>query len=90
MARVRYEALPGWRVGGLEASLRKPADAPRGYTRNTVITEWLTLNCRGDWGSVADSRFVRVRFADPEDWARATARFPGPGRDVLEEGAAGV
>jgi hypothetical protein len=75
MSRVRFEELPGGKAGGAEASFRKPPAPPPGYTGNTVITEWLTLHCRGDWGSLSDGAFVRVRFADPADCDRAAARF---------------
>jgi hypothetical protein len=75
MPRVRVEELPGDEAGGMSATFRKPTSPPQGYTGNTVITEWLTLHCRGDWGSLSDGAFVRVRFADPEDCARAKARF---------------
>jgi hypothetical protein len=75
MPRVRFGALPGRSAGGAEITVRKPQQAPPGYTANTVITEWLTLNCHGDWGSVSDGPFVRVRFAEAEDCARARVRF---------------
>lgn len=75
MARVRYEELDG--RARARATLLKPSPAPAGYTGNTAVTEWLILNCRGDFGSVSDGHAVRVRFADPEDCARALARFGG-------------
>jgi hypothetical protein len=75
MPRVRFEELPGGAADRSEAALRKPQPPPAGYTGNTAITEWLTLHCRRDWGSISDGPVVRVRFADPEDCARARERF---------------
>ena len=38
----------GWTLGGW---ILKSPTAPSGYTPNTVVTEWRTLNCRGPWAS---------------------------------------
>jgi hypothetical protein len=75
VGRVRFQKGESQGVGWSEARLPKPPTAPAGYTRNTLITEWLTVTCRGDWASHATSRELRVRFADPEDRLRAVARF---------------
>jgi hypothetical protein len=75
MARIRLGEAAAGDAGFLAASLRKPSEIPRGYTGNTVITEWLTLNCRGDWASWSHGARVTVRFADARDRERALARF---------------
>lgn len=74
MSRARYKELAS---GLASAALLKPAPPPGGYTGNTAITEWLTLNCRDRWASFSDGPVVRVRFVDPEDCARALERFGG-------------
>lgn len=75
MARVRFKDIED-RADWLEVRLRKP-EPPAGYTGNTVITEWLTVNCRGDWASKVERQLLRVRFADLADRDRAVARFGG-------------
>lgn len=77
MARVPYDQLSGAAGRGLQAAFRKPMAPPSGYTPNTVITEWLTLHCRGDWASLSDGPVVRVRFTVAADHAAARARFGG-------------
>jgi hypothetical protein len=86
MSRVRFQSKGEQPSSWSEAWLPKPAASP-GYTGNTVVTEWLTLNCRGDWASRATASALQVSFADPEDRARAVARFgeagaPGTVRSV--------
>jgi hypothetical protein len=63
-----------------ECALAKPPAPPPGYTRNTVVTDWLTLNCRGDWASRGGRGSILVRFADPDDLRRARAQFPAAAR----------
>lgn len=58
--------------------MAKPPAAPPAYTGNTVVTEWLTLNCRGDWASRGGRGSILVRFADADDLRRARQRFPAP------------
>ncbi|MCR5879439.1 hypothetical protein [Phenylobacterium sp. J367] len=67
--------------GFWQARLRKPASAPPGYTRNTVVTEWLTLNCRGDWSSHSGTASLRVRFRSRDDLERALEMFGGARSD---------
>lgn len=76
MPRVRFEDVEAHASTLREARFRKAARPPEGYTGNTFITEWLTLNCKGNWGSQADNRSVHVRFADPDDHVRALAALP--------------
>jgi hypothetical protein len=87
---VRFQKENYGLAGWSEAWLPKPAP-PAGYTGNTVITEWLTVNCQGDWASPAGARALHVRFADADDRARAVARFgelsgSGKGRGVPTRG----
>jgi hypothetical protein len=42
---------------------------------DTVVTEWLTLNCRGLWACRGLGERVEVRFADTDDAARVRAHF---------------
>lgn len=66
LGRTYYEARI--RTSGLPRS--------KGYTANTVVTEWLTLNCAGDWASTSLSgRAIVVRFFEAADFERARARF---------------
>jgi hypothetical protein len=87
--RVRFpEAVRlGWRWCG---QVVKPAEAPPGYTPNTVVTEWLTLNCLGAWASEGHSDRLYVRFAREEDARRAREHFSALDlwRDGGREGAA--
>jgi hypothetical protein len=62
----------GWSLGGW---ILKSPTAPSGYTPNTVVTEWLTLNCRGDWACRGLGDRIEVRFDDAEDAERARAFF---------------
>lgn len=80
MARVRFDDNAVRATGWVEARLVKPLRPLPGYTANTTITEWLTVNCRGAWASKAQGRSLRVRFADPEDRDRAVARFGAAAR----------
>lgn len=72
MPRVIFHHLTEARPD-LEAALPKPRQAPPGYSRTSYVVEWLTLNCRADWGSVARTHDVLVRFTDREDRERAVA-----------------
>lgn len=77
-ADVRLE----WRMTGSgdgfgEARLRKPSVPPPGYTRNTVVTEWLVLNCAGDWASRSEQGSLQVRFREVGDMLRALEQFGG-------------
>jgi hypothetical protein len=74
--RLEWRATEG-KTAFLQAVIRKPAEAPPGYTGNTVVTEWLTLNCRGDWSSQSEPTLLRVRFARRDDMERAFAVFGG-------------
>jgi hypothetical protein len=72
--RVRFEAAaqlnwPRW------GRIRKPVDVPPGYTGNTVITEWLTLNCAGPWASKRSQFWLDVLFSAEADAERAIAVF---------------
>lgn len=66
------ETDPFW-----EARVRKPDVAPAGYTRHTLVTEWLTLNCSGDWACRSGAASLTVRFRRPEDLERTLSRFGG-------------
>lgn len=74
MPRVRFELLDP-SSGVQEVVLPRPHGAPDGYTPIILLTEWLTLNCRGAWASRAGPKGVRVRFSDGQDCTRALARF---------------
>lgn len=84
MSRVRFEEVGACGRQPCEARFRKPAAPPAGYTGNTVVTEWLTLNCRGSWGSRSDGRSVHVRFAEPDDCARAVEALTAMGVERLD------
>jgi hypothetical protein len=75
VGRVRFQSSGEQVEAWTEVRVPKPRVAPAGYTANTVITEWLTVNCRGDWASHAITREVRVRFAEALDRHRAVAHF---------------
>lgn len=72
--RVRFPEArrAGWPE---RAWILKPSAVPAGYTPNTVVTEWLTLNCRGLWACQGHGERVEVRFADTIDAERARAHF---------------
>ncbi|HEX3364575.1 hypothetical protein [Phenylobacterium sp.] len=72
--RVRFPeaSRAGWPERGW---ILKPATAPAGYTPNTIVTEWLTLNCRGLWACQGLGERVEVRFASAEDAERVRAHF---------------
>jgi hypothetical protein len=57
------------------AWVAKPADAPAGYTPNTVLTEWLTLNCAGPWAAQGHGDHIEVRFERVADRERAQSHF---------------
>lgn len=62
-------AEPHW-----EASLRISERPPQGYTANTVVTEWMTLHCRGDWASQsAGAGRILVWWFSEADHDRACA-----------------
>ena len=60
MPRVHFKALASRPGGRLEAVARRPDRAPEGYTPIILMTEWLTLNCRGDWAFRAAGRRVKL------------------------------
>lgn len=72
--RVRFaEAVRhAWSARGW---IVKPAAAPLGYTPNTVVTEWLTLNCRGPWASQGQGDRLEVWFSSADDADRAQLHF---------------
>jgi hypothetical protein len=72
--RVRYgQAVgEGWTEGG---RIAEPSTAPDGYTPHTVVTEWLTLNCRGLWAAEGRGSTIEVRFAEPQDAEQARRHF---------------
>lgn len=72
MPRVVFHRLANT-PPGLETVLRKPARAPAGYSPTIFVVEWLTLNCRSDWGSAPGKDAVVVRFTDPADRDRGRA-----------------
>ena len=75
MPRVRFAELSNRGEPFHEAVFARPVGAPQGYTPITFLTEWLTEHCRSDWCSHALGKVVIVRFACPEDRARALAVF---------------
>lgn len=78
MARLRFsEAALRLGQDHYEAVFRRGArETPPGYTFNTLITEWMTVNCAGDWASSSLSgRGVVVRLFAKADFERARARF---------------
>ena len=75
MPRQRFEQLSAEPSGYHELVLLRPNAAPEGYTPLILLTEWLTLNCRGDWASRAKGDEVVVRFADQADRARAAGQW---------------
>ena len=83
--RVRFAdaARQAWSDRGWIA---KPAMAPAGYTPNTVITEWLTLNCTGAWAAQGRGRRLEVVFAGEDDATRARAHFAALGLWLSLEG----
>ena len=60
-------------------TVSKPGSAPAGYTPNTVVTEWLTLNCRAAWAAFGQNRRIDVRFSQADDAARARNHFSSVG-----------
>ena len=71
--RVKFDAAVFAACPG-PGRILKPSTAPPSYTPHTVITEWLTLNCAGDWASKRQNRWL-VCFALPADAKRARAHF---------------
>jgi hypothetical protein len=65
----------GWGKGGV----LKPPAAPAGYTPNTLVTEWLTLNCMDAWAAQGRGDWIEVRFARSEDEVRARDHFSAIG-----------
>jgi hypothetical protein len=76
--RVRFEqaTAAGWPWKG---RILRPETAPAGYTGNTVLTEWLTLNCAGPWASKRRSRWLDVLFSSEADALRAYHAFKPQG-----------
>lgn len=76
--RVRFEQAKaaGWSWTG---RILRPETAPQGYTGNTVLTEWLTLNCAGAWASKRSRRWLTVLFAYEADALRAYQTFKPQG-----------
>jgi hypothetical protein len=72
--RVRFaEAVrQAWPARGW---ILKPATAPPGYTPNTVVTEWLTLNCRDCWAGQGRGDRLEVWFASEDDADGARRHF---------------
>ena len=73
MPRVRFSELAG--EEGLVLTAARPIAAAAGYTPIMLITEWLTLNLRGDWAMRVDTHTVALRFASAEDRERAKAKL---------------
>jgi hypothetical protein len=76
--RVRFQA--GVRDGWVRGGIFKPAVAPAGYTRQTAITEWLTLNCQGAWAGQTRNGWFEVQFERAADAARAEAHYAALGQ----------
>ena len=76
--RVRFQVSTeeGWRYRG---QILKVKGAPSGYTPNTVITEWLTLNCVGAWACRGRPRWIDVAFANRDDALRAGSHYRAAG-----------
>jgi hypothetical protein len=74
--RARYDQTADWRRRG---QVLKGGDVPAGYTANTVITEWLTLNCEGPWACHGRPRWIGVAFDREADATRARAHYEGLG-----------
>jgi hypothetical protein len=55
-----------------------PKAVPPGYTAVMFVTEWLTLNSRGDWACRVRGKRIHIRFVSETDRDRATARFMTP------------
>jgi hypothetical protein len=72
--RVRFgqAKAAGWAWSG---RILRPERPPPGYTGNTVLTEWLTLNCVGPWASKHSRRWLVVLFAEEADAVRAYETF---------------
>lgn len=74
--RVRFRDADEWACsGGVSFPLRAPAT----YTPTTVITEWLTLNCAGDWAAQRRRGWLDVRFSLARDAEQARAHFESEG-----------
>lgn len=74
--RVRFQEAEAW---GSTGGVRFPAHAPPTYTPTTVITEWLTLNCVGDWAAHRRRGWLEVRFSGAEDAEAARRHFTALG-----------
>ena len=82
--RIRFDAA-GLAACRWSGRILKPVSAPLGYTPHTVVTEWLTLNCAGDWAGRHRKRWLEVCFAQRADAARARGHFAGLGLWVAED-----
>ena len=74
--RVRFPEAESWDLTG---AVRFPARAPPTYTPTTLITEWLTLNCVGDWAAHRRRGWIEVRFSRAEDAEDARRHFTASG-----------
>lgn len=75
MPRIHFADFDARSNGYVELLIPRPQTAPDGYTPVMLVSEWLTLNCQGDWACRAGPKGLRVRFADGADRRRAAARF---------------
>ena len=75
MPRLRFKELGRRSPDVLELSATRPTEVAPGYTPIMLITEWLTLNLRGDWAMRVDTRTMALRFADADDRERAKAKL---------------
>jgi hypothetical protein len=76
MPRVHFDVFSTRPEGFHEVVVIRPVGAPKGYTPISLLTEWLTLNCRGDWSSRARKHGVVLRFAAAADYRRAVRNLP--------------
>lgn len=84
MPRVSFQTLESRTEGVHDAVVDLPRSAPGGYTPVIYLTEWLTLDCRGDWASRVKHRVATVLFTDPADHQRFLAHF-GPASALAAE-----
>ncbi|WP_372784586.1 hypothetical protein [Phenylobacterium sp.] len=75
MPRVRFGDLLQDEAEHLALTVSRPTAAAPGYTPTMLLTEWLTLNLRGDWAMRVDARSVALRFASSDDRERAKAKL---------------
>ena len=76
--RIRFDAA-GLAACPWSGRILKPATAPVGYTPHTVVIEWLTLNCVGDWAGRHRKRWLAVGFAQRADALLARSHLTGLG-----------